>query len=232
VVIAAAFSLPARAVLIDDFTDASTVTVGPAVGSASVLTLDFGPPSIIGGSRKSEVFKTAPATGTAVVKVFTTVGTGLGGTPVMAYSADPGSVGAMELTYDDSGFGLGSGLGADLTLGGDNAFGVGVNFADFMAPLSISVTDFDGDFSTSGPHPMPFGLPGGAPVDVAVPYASFSPLIDFTAITSIRFSFDATVAATDLEVLFLESTFVVPEPATFAGLSLMGLLVLTRRRRS
>ena len=231
VALAAAISLPAQALLIDDFTDASGVFTTPGPGVTFTSTPDGAPfGSIVGGVRESGAHNTS---GGGLVDVFTKPGTLLG-TPVMAYASAPGVTGAMELTYDAGGAGLGGGLGEDFTVGGDNAFEIAVNFADFPAALFIAVEDADGDLDSKGPFPMPGLITGGAPVGVPVPYAAFDPSIDFDKLTLLSFLFDAPTPATDLEVLFLDTTFVppIPEPTTLAGLGIMGMLVMTRRRRS
>lgn len=220
----AVFASPASALLIDNFTDASSVS--SPVGPVSTATADIIPlGSIVGGVRDSTALNLS---GTGSVDVFTAPGTLLGPTMVMAYAAGPGVFGGFSLGYDGAGSGLG---GVDFTDGGlSNSFVVGVNFSDFGGGVAITVDDGGGPVTSPG-FPLPGLITGGAPVPVAIPFAAF-PGIDFTTVESVLFEFAAPVPATDIEILFLETDFVIPEPATASLLVLaMGSVACVRRRR-
>jgi len=224
---------PAHAILIDDFTDSSSVAVNPGPGVDFASTSDTAPlGSILGGERFLHV---TYGTGTAILE--TNTGTAIPDS-VMSYSAAGGGSDFFYLTYDAAGAGLGGGSGTDITIGGDNAFDISVNLVDALVKLQIQADDADGDsdlvFYIGDLHyiPLPTPLPGGAPVSLTVPYALFDPSIDFDKITRLTFAFNARSTATNLEIVALQTATVpIPEPTTLAGLSLMALIVLARRRK-
>ena len=226
-------SEPVSAVLIDDFTDSSFNSVNSVdlPGFDFSVTADAAPfGSILGGSRLSrlEYFF-----GFGITALETKTGT-LISDDVMAYSADSGVFGAFILTYDADGVGLGGGLGEDLTLGGDNAFDVVINLADFSPMwVNVSIWDADSDFDFVSYNPIPV-VTGGAPVSVPIPYSLFDSSIDFERISKLSFNFEPNAPGSHLEVLLLDTTYIppVPEPSTL-GLAGLGLLALgfSRRKR-
>ena len=215
---------PAQALLIDDFTDSSADIVSPGPGSTFGSTTDGAPfGSIVGGVRETSLTNSS---GGGPVDLFTKVGTGIPDS-VMAYAAAPGVKGDFGLLYNAGGPGLG---GVDLTDGGtSNAFDIAVNFSDFPSDIYIEVVDTTSAFFFAGPFPLPGLVPGGAPVSVPVPFAAF-PGVDFSSVDGLFFGVDAPIAA-DLELLFLDTTFIVPEPSTMVCLSMGGAVLLVRRKR-
>ena len=215
---------PAHAILIDDFTDSSADIVTPGPGISGSSTPDGAPfGSIVGGVRDTGL---SNSSGGGPVDLFTKVGTGIPDS-VMAYAAAPGVKGDFALVYDAGGAGLG---GVDLTDGStSNAFDIAVNFSDFPSDIFISVVDTTSASAVAGPFPLPGLVPGGAPVSVPVPFAAF-PGVDFTSVDALVFDVDAPIAA-DLELLFLDTTFLVPEPSTTVCLSMAGVALLVRRKR-
>jgi len=227
---AVTIALPTHALIIDDFTDSSSLTVGPGPGLLPLVTVDAPPLGSIVGGVRTTVVDNISGGGLAVAE--TKIGTGLA-IPVMSLSNSAGVLANMALVYDSGGAGFGGGLGEDFTVGGDNSLNIAMNFADFPTALFITAGDADGDTDTIGPIPLPGLLTGGAPVGVPVPYALFDPAVDFEKIVGLSFLFAAPHAATDIEVFFLDTIFIppIPEPTTIAGLTLMGLMMLSQRRR-
>jgi hypothetical protein len=237
--IGATIAIPAHAVLIDDFTDASSLVVDPGPDHEDAITPDAAPfGSIIGGHRQSQITNSNFG---LPVRLETKVGTGISDS-VMSYSAITSSTrraGIFALVYNSDGAGLGGGAGEDLTIGGHNAFEIVVNLAANVSPtLVLGVIDADDVHGYAFNIALPEILVGGSPESILIPFAAFLPLaqVDFDRITQV--SLDAHLSgepttAVSFEIVSLNTTFIpVPEPTTLAGLSLSGMLVLTRRCRS
>jgi hypothetical protein len=139
-------------------------------------------------------------------------------------SLGPDTLGTVEVLWQNIG-------GADLTDSGNlNALGLGTVFDDLPVDITMEVTDSNLHSGTASTL-----APGGifAPISQDILFASFGGGVDFSDVETIKLILTPRFPAADIQIDFLESTFVaVPEPTTLAGLSIMGLLVMTRRRRS
>ena len=203
--LATVVAAPVSALMIDDFTVSSSTTVDPGPGSLPSFTA--GPSaSIVGGDRGVLVHNLS---GGGAVIVETETGTGLS-TDVLSYSSASGVTGGFALFYNGP---IASGLGGlDFTDGGaSNGFVIGVNLSDFASTVAVQVVDTLGGGFTSSAFSIPTQDPGGAPVEVAIPFASV-PGVDFTTVDSVFFNFVTSAPETNLEILSLETGNLIPEP--------------------
>jgi hypothetical protein len=227
----------AQALVIDDFTDSSSLETeflgSPHDDVSTTDTIPLG--SIIGGVRHSSL---SSGSLSIIAKLETKTGTGISNS-VMAFSSiasTTGYAGNLGLFYDGGGAGFGGGAGADFTIGGDNAFEIIVNRTVNVSPdLQFEVHDADGEIGLVTSIAFPDLPLGGSPESILIPYTAFASQIDFDKITNVGLIhpfWSEPGTAVGLEIVSINTTYVpVPEPTTFAGLSFMGLLVLTRRRR-
>jgi len=213
VAVAAAFSLPAHAVLIDDFSDAAAVSASSGTPSDNVATASG---SFLGTDRQLDAdWISGPNSVDGDIDS--------GGSGLLTMSTDADTLGTLMVLWQNIG-------GVDLTAAGSlNAISLGINFDDLPVDIVLDITD-----SSAGTGSATSALPGGifGLISQDVLFASFSGSVDFSSVETIKLTLNPQFPATDLQINFIESTFVVPEPTTLAGLSLMGLLVVARRRRN
>jgi len=213
VAVAAAFSLPAHAVLIDDFTDATSVSADSGTTSDNAATAAG---SFLGSNRQLDAdWISGPNSIAGDIDS--------GGSGLLTMSAGANTLGTVMVLWQNIG-------GVDLSAAGTlNAISLGIDFDDLPVDIVLDITDSSANTGSANS-----AAPGGifAPISQDVLFTSFSGSVDFSSVETIKLTLNPLFPATDIQINFIESTFVVPEPATLAGLSMMGLLVLTRRRRS
>ncbi len=214
VAVAAAFSLPAHAVLIDDFTDAASVSADSGMISDNAATAAG---SFLGTNRQLDADWISGANSIAG-------DIDSGGSGLLTMSAGANTLGTVMVLWQNIG-------GVDLSAAGTlNAISLGIDFDDLPVDIVLDITDSSANTGSANS-----AVPGGifAPISQEVLFASFSGSVDFSSVETIKLTLNPQFPATDIQINFIESTFVpIPEPTTLAGLSLMGLLVMARRRRS
>jgi hypothetical protein len=146
---------------------------------------------------------------------------------------DPGQ---MVIQWDgvDGSPVLNHGLSADLTAGGFNAFILAVTLNDFAIPVVIEVFSGAGNSSVLSQN-SPGGINAGS-VNMVYAFNVFNTQsgtgADFTNVTAIQLTATTTGTAEDINFSFLQ-TSILPTPAALpAGLAMLGLMGLRRRRRA
>ena len=117
---------------------------------------------------------------------------------------------------------------ADLTAAGTlNAIGIEVVFDDLPATILMTITDGSSNSGTAS-----LITTGGifAPQVLTLVFAGFTGAIDFSDIETISMQLTATMPATDVQIGFIESTF-VPEPSTTMLLGFSIVVLGARLRR-
>lgn len=181
--------------------------------SADSGTLAVG--GVLGGNRQIIVTQTAPADGSSVFSSLSidTVN------HKANLSSDTGVTSNWQLVY--------SGTATDLTDSGSaNSLGIDFLSADFGG--SLTVTASDGTNTSTKTLSIPAG-----PSTLSLLFSSFTGSADFSAISSLTYSFTGDVSG-DYAIQLLDSHFttLVPSPAALpAGLIGLGALAMGRRRR-
>jgi hypothetical protein len=127
--------------------------------------------------------------------------------------------------------------GVDLTTAGNNAFQFNVLFADLVGSIVFRVydaSDATGGTWSEGVLPLPGSI--FVPVDLLLPFASLTTVgpngaANLANVGALMMTIDNTVTGSlDVAIGKIE---VVPEPSTafLAGLGLLGLVGLARRRK-
>jgi hypothetical protein len=221
------------AILIDDFITQQTISANPVTTVAGSFAAA---PEAIGGERDLLV---------EFVSGFTSLSLASNPFSGELLISDSGATvkGRSSVIWDGADadpkvidpIGLG---GVDLTVGGNNAFQFNVIFADLVGSVLFRVydaSDATGDTWSEGT----LALPGGifAPVDLLLPFAS---------LTTVGPNGAASLANVGALVMVIDNTTTgsldvaigdikaVPEPSTMvlAGLGLLGLVGLARRRKA
>lgn len=199
-------------------------------GGASSSSVSDG--SILGTEREISI---TPISGTAS-SVTVNSGTNPG---QISFANGVGSQSSVEILYD--GVGTGGFAATDFTSGGaDDRFLFNVKFADFTMNLTMEVTSAGGavsEVSIGTPAPAFGDIPFGILYSSFTTQAGASGAADFSAIESLKMTFDTTVALTDLRLDFLSTADVteippeVSEPGTMAifSLALIGMAGYRRR---
>lgn len=142
-----------------------------------------------------------------------------GGSSLLNLSLGPDTLGDLTLIWID--------FTADLTAGNTlNAIALEIPFDDLPADLTLTV------FSPGKQGSSQITTTGGifVPTQVALLFSSFSGSVDFTSVGRIDLLIEPLLPATDLQISFIESTF-IPEPGTalLIGMGLVGLSLHRRR---
>jgi len=218
----------AEALMIDDFGAGSTNFVGPGG------TFDFSQAgSMLGGERDETLSNfdisggiLAGATGTS----YDYNAVNAEGSALLVWDGADGSP-----AIDHRGLDGGSG-GADFTDGGLTAgFQISFEANNIAAPLTLTVFSSATNFS-SFTVLSPGGIPSGPPMPMFIAFADFVPSgagADFSDVGAFSIEIDGSSEdQLDMTLAFIE-TVPVPEPATFAQLSLglLGLSWMARRPR-
>jgi len=213
VAVAAAFSLPAHAVLIDDFSDAAAVSATSGTPSDNAATASG---SFLGTDRQLDSdWTSGPNSVDGDIDS--------GGSGLLTMSTGANTSGTLMVLWQNIG-------GVDLSAAGTlNAISLGIDFDDLPVDIVLDITDSSANTGSASTT-----APGGIflPISQDILFASFSGSVDFSAVETIKLTLTPQFPAADIQINFIESTFVVPEPTTLAGLSLMGLLLVARRRRN
>ncbi len=234
------FSSPLFAgILIDDFgtnQELEVIAIAPPTGEASSFVA--APGDAIGGERDLVVEKT---TGGNTDRIRTRANPD--GNTLLRHSQESGVQGRTVVIWDgpdglpelgDIDFtGLG---GVDLLDGGNSdAFEIGVEFSDIDGPIHFTVYDADdaggGTFATATLVVSPVAFLDFEIMELL--FSSFSPtggtLMDiFDSVGAIVMEIDGTAGdqtSWDLDLAFVRTNMVVPEPGTFVVWSLLGLSV-------
>lgn len=223
-------STASAAVVIDDFSDAVNAVGGlaPPTGGvsltsapASTSTSETGLSGVIGGSRDGAF----NLTGTGAASNLTAFVAG----GVFSTALNATATGDYSLTYDASG----AGLGADFTLA--SGIEVVISALDSAAAggagTSFTIDLVDGDAST---HSQTITTTTEGAQTLFFGFGAFSDAgnLDVSNIFSITFSFTPNQAG-DVDVELLQTRDqIIPEPASLAVWSLMGLVGYGLRRRS
>jgi len=201
---------PASALVIDSFDDGASVSADGGTPIDSALTPAG---SFLGTNRELDASWDSGAN-----SVDSEIDAG--GSSLLNISLDADTLGDVSVLWQNIG-------GADLTAGATlNAIALSIVFDDLPADITLIVTDGSSNAGSSTTT-----TPGGifVPTTTALSFASFSGSVDFTDVETIQLIVDPLFPAADLQIDFIESTF-IPEPTT--GLLLAGgLIVLGARRR-
>lgn len=200
---------PASALIIDSFDDASVATANAGTPFDSDITAAG---SFLGTNRELEANWLLGANNIdAEIDA--------GGSSLLNLSLGADTSGDISVLWQNIG-------GVDLTVGATlNAIALEIAFDDLPADITIEV--FDGTFFGQSTITTAGGI--FVPTTESLSFASFSGTVDFTSIESIKLVIQPNFPATDMQIDFIESTF-VPEPST--GLLLgFGLIALGARRR-
>lgn len=223
--------------IIDDFSsyvtpgsgdDATAIPNGwmmePTAATGALTYTESGLASVLGGSRSTTVTSTSPTPGWTVAILDT-------GDPGSGLLVDNNlhTSNTISLLYDGSG----AGLGLDLTDPMLTMFRttMDIDHLGYGIPSVMSVTVNDGtNSSTVSQTWTPPGTPVQAVVNFDFLFNSFSPLIDFSHIESIRFDYSSDEGN---DYAILTSISAVPEPATLLILGCMsgGMAVARKLRR-
>ena len=203
-------AVPASALIIDSFDD-SAVAVAD---SGTPVDTDGTPAgSFLGVRTLKSVWASGPNSVDSEIDA--------GGSSLYNISLGADTLGTSVVGWESIG-------GADLTAGGTlNALSLEIAFDDLPIDIMIQLTDTLGFVKT-----LTLSAPGGifVPTQMDFLFADFvGGAMDFTDVDKIGLLLDATFPATDIQIDFIESTF-VPEPST--GLLVAGgLIALGARRR-
>lgn len=217
-------TLPASAFIIDSFDDTQSLSAD------SGTVVDFGDVAggMLGGDRNMlAVYTSGPNSVDAEVNA--------GGSSLLNISLGADTLGSVQVFYDGIG-GVGLG-GIDLTAGGTlNAIAMQIPFDDLPVDIQIGVN------SPAGNSVLTQTLPGGIFSSTSLPFlfddftVATGTGADFASVDLISIVINPLFPATDLQIDFIETTFVstVPEPATYAlaAMGLCGLALYGRRRRA
>jgi hypothetical protein len=201
---------PASAVIIDTFDDSALTSADSGTPFDSALTAAG---SFLGTNRELDTSWDSGAN-----SVDGEIDAGSSSLLNISLGAD--TLGDISVLWQNIG-------GIDLTLGATlNAIALSIVFDDLPADITFIVTDGSSNVGSST-----ISTPGGifAPTQTALTFASFSGSVDFSDVETIQLIVDPLFPAADLQIDFIESTF-IPEPST--GLLLAGgLIALGARRR-
>jgi hypothetical protein len=217
----------AHAVIIDTFDTSQSL-------SADMFTDDFGSVAgggILGGERDSVViWDSGPNTVDVEVNA--------GSSGLLNFSSGAATIGYADFIWDGLDgsdavdfAGLG---GVDLTAGGTlNAIALNVAFDDLPVEVGMSIATDAGNFSSAS-----LNLPGGifTPQSYSILFSAFVPDVgagaDFTNVNAILLWIQGELAATDVQLDFIESAY-VPEPSSLilAAFGCIGFAAWGWRRR-
>lgn len=220
----AVFALPASAFIIDSFDDtqSQSASSGTPVDSGTLAG------GMIGGSRDLTAnWTSGPNTVDADVNS--------GSSSLLNISLGADTLGTVDVIYDGGGGGFAA---TDFTVGGTlNAIAMQIPFDDL--PVDIEIVAL----SLTGTSALTLNPGGGifAPTSLDYLFGSFVTQsgtgADFTAVTGLELHISPNFPATDLQIDFIETTFVpppgVPEPSTYVlgAMGLLGLGLFLRRKR-
>lgn len=216
--VVSAICCTSSAALIDNFT---SVNVGVSqqasvIGAGSNSDTDTGLAGVIGGSRNLTI-NTTSGTNSSDLTVLT-------GPQTLNLNTGAGNNSAGTILWNANGAGLG---GVDLTdAGASNKFDLEVLFADNNLGVQISVTETAGAGGSTATYSQNLGAIASSTF-VGIPFASFTNFanVDFSQINSISLMLSGP-ASQDAIVRLVQTTGSgVPEPASIALWSVLGLAV-------
>jgi len=204
----------ANALIIDAFDDAAATAANSGTLSDTVITASG---SFLGTNRElTSDWDSGPNSVDGEVDA--------GGSSLLNYSLGADTQGSTTIIWNDIG-------GVDLTEGGtQNAIGLSIVFDDLPADITLILTDSSLSSATAT-----VTTSGGifAPEEEFLLFSGFTGSVDPTDIETIELRIDSVFPATDMQIDFIESTF-IPEPGTgtLLGISLVGLGLKRRKSRS
>ena len=210
--------LPAAILTIDNF-DVGSGAISASQGGSDSDTEGGLSPNVLGGVRDMAIPGGIGVVGPSSLKVFVSPSLG-----TLFFELGSQTSGSAVLTYDNLGAGLG---GIDLTDSGSNGYFT-MKIVDIdQGDLDITIRVEDTAATSEGVTTMD----GGVGI-IQIPFADFSG-VDFTSIEKITLEL-AGPDATDLQIDTFYASAAVPEPASFAVWSLIGMSCLGFgwRRRS
>jgi hypothetical protein len=207
------FSPAWAATTIDNFIQPNKIETADSGSSVDDLQTD---PEALGNERRVEL--SSPA-GFAAVGIPSTGG-------VMQHINGPGVKSTLDLTYDNF-------TDEDLTAGGAQSFRALFSIVQGEGTLQMEVSDGQ-DSDTSEFKSITGNNDRG--IERFFPFSEFDSSVDLTSVDSIGFQIDTTgtsgTGSSDFAIDTLETSTVVPEPASLALLAMGGGLMLMRSGRN